>query len=191
MNKLSFYKKLFYAAAFITGCCFVSGCENDEKAIDDLTKKVVMKEEAINVVSMLSQEGKLKAILKAPLMIRVFADTVYTDFPNSLHCDFYDSTTTIETWLDSRHGKYYENLNKVYLWDSVVVISKTGDTLKCQDLWWDQNAKLFHTSKYTQYHTKGNRYYGNKGMEATQDLKRVTFNDGGGILKVSENGFPQ
>ena len=189
MTNFSFYKKLIYAAAFFTGCCFVSGCENDEKVIDDLTKRVVMKEEAINIESLLSQDGKLKAILKSPLMIRVFTDTIYTEFPNSLHCDFYDSSTSIETWLDSRHGKYYESLNKVYLRDSVVVISKAGDTLKCQDLWWDQNTRLFYTSKYTQYHTKGNWYYGNKGMEATQDLKRVTFNDGGGILKVSENEF--
>jgi LPS export ABC transporter protein LptC len=191
MNNFSFYKNFFYTAAFFTGCCFVSSCENDEKVIDDMTKKVVMREEAVNIESLLSQEGKLKAKLKAPLMLRVFDDTVYAEFPKSLHCDFYDSSTTIETWLDSRQGKYYENLNKVYLWDSVVVISRTGDTLKCQDLWWDQNTRLFYTTKYTQYHTKGNRYYGNKGMEATQDLRRVTFNDGGGILKVSESGFPQ
>ena len=191
MINFSRYKKTIQAAAFFTGCCFVGGCENDEKVITDFTKRVVMKEEVVNVESLLSQEGKLRAKLKAPLMLRVFDDTVYAEFPKSLHCDFYDSSTVIESWLDSKKGKYYENLNKVYLWDSVVVISRTGDTQNCHDLWWDQNTRLFYTSKYTQYHTKGNWYYGNKGMEATQDLKRVTFNDGGGILKVSENGFPK
>jgi len=85
MINLSFYKKKFYAAALFTGCCFVCSCENDEKVIDDLTKKVVMTEEAINIESQLSQEGKLRAVLQAPLMLRVFADTLYAEFPKSRH----------------------------------------------------------------------------------------------------------
>lgn len=168
-----------------------SSCENDEKVINDLTKRVVMKEEAVNVVSMLSQQGKLRAILKAPLMIRVFADTVYAEFPKSLHCDFYDSTVTIESWLDSKQGKYFENLNKVYLWDSVVVISRTGDTLKCQDLWWDQNTKLFYSDKYAEYRTPDKKIYPGKGLEATQDFSRITFRYPIGTIKVSESGFPE
>jgi LPS export ABC transporter protein LptC len=170
---------------------FFSSCENDEKVIIDLTKKVVMKEEAVNIESLMSQEGKLRAKLKAPLMIRVFADTVYAEFPKSLHCDFYDSSTTIETWLDSKQGKYYENLNKVYLWDSVVVISRTGDTLYCQDLWWDQNTKLFYSDNYAEYRTPDKKIYPGKGLEATQDFSRITFRYPTGTLKVSENGFPK
>ena len=135
MINFFFYKKLFYTAALFTGCCFVCSCENDVKVIDDMTKKVVMREEAVNVESMLSQEGKLKAILKAPLMLRVFADTIYAEFPKSLHCDFYNESTQIETWLDSKYGKYFETLGKVYLRDSVIVITTKGDTLKRPDLW--------------------------------------------------------
>jgi LPS export ABC transporter protein LptC len=191
MTNFFFYNKLFFAAAFLTGCCFVSSCENDVKVINDMTKKVVMREEAVNMQSMLSQEGKLRAILKAPLMVRVFDDTVYAEFPNSLHCDFYDSSTTIESWLDSKHGKYYENFNKVYLWDSVIVISRKGDTLKCQDLWWDQNTKLFYSDKYAEYRTPDKKIYPGKGLEATQDFSRITFRYPTGLLKVSENGFPQ
>jgi len=191
MTNLSFYKKLFYAAALFTGCCFVCSCENDEKVIDDMTKKVIMKEEAVNIESMLSQDGKLRAKLRAPLMIRVFADTIYADFPKSLHCDFYDSSNTIETRLDSRFGKYYESLGKVYLWDSVVVINRTGDTLKCKDLWWDQNTKLFYSDNYAEYLTPDKKIYPGKGLEATQDFSRVTFRYPTGQLKVSENGFPQ
>jgi LPS export ABC transporter protein LptC len=191
MNKLSFYKKIFYAAAFFTGCCFVSACENDEKVINDMTKKVVMKEEAIDIVSMLSQEGKLRAILKAPLMLRVFDDTVYAEFPKTLHCDFYDVNGQIESRLDSKYGKYYENLGKVYLRDSVVVITTKGDTLKSPDLWWDQNTKMFYTDKYATYHAPGKQVAGTIGLEATQDLTSVIFKNPVGTIKVSESGFPQ
>ncbi|HUR66063.1 MAG TPA: hypothetical protein VMZ03_06900, partial [Chitinophagaceae bacterium] len=54
-------RKIFYAAAFVTGCCFLLGCENDAGRVTDWTKKVVMTEEAIDVDSYLSQNGKMKA----------------------------------------------------------------------------------------------------------------------------------
>ena len=191
MLLFSVYKKIIQTAFFITGCFFMAGCENDDKVLQDWTKKVVMQEEAIQVESYLSQDGKLKAKLKAPLMIRVAGDTISVEFPNKLHCDFYDDSTQLETWLDSKYGIYYENLNKVYLRDSVVVITVKGDTLKSPDLWWDQGTKMFYTDKYATYHGVGKNIYGGKGMEATQDLKRIMFKETTGNLKVSENGFPQ
>jgi hypothetical protein len=168
-----------------------SGCENDEKVIRDLTEKKVMKEEAIKIEGYLSQDGKMKAKLKAPLMLRVSADTLYVEFPNSLHVDFYDDSTNIETRLDSRYGKYFENLGKVYLRDSVTVITVKGDTLKSPDLWWDQNTKLFYTDKYAVYHGIGKVIHGGKGLVATQDLNSIIFNEPTGTMQTSQNGFPK
>jgi LPS export ABC transporter protein LptC len=191
MSSFSFYKKTLYAAALITGCCFVCACENDEKKIKVLTENVVMKEEAIDIESYLSQSGKMKAKLKAPLMYRVSADTLYVEFPNSMHVDFYDDSTKVETWLDSKYGKYYEGLGKVYLRDSVVVITVKGDTLRSPDLWWDQNTKLFYTDKYVVYHGMGKNINGGKGLVATQDLKSLTFNNPDGTVKINDNGLPK
>jgi LPS export ABC transporter protein LptC len=179
------------ANSLLLAASLLSSCENDEKVINDLTKKVVMKEEAVNIVSQLSQDGKLKALLKAPLMLRVFDDTVYAEFPNSLHCKFYDSSNNVESWLDSKYGKYYENLGKVFLRDSVIVITVKGDTLKSPDLWWDQNTKKFYTDKYATYHAPGKQIYGTIGLEANQDLSSVTFKYPIGTIRVSENGFPK
>lgn len=191
MTNRSYNKYILNAAALLIGCCFVWGCENDKKKIDEWTKKVVMKEEANIVEAFMSQDGKMKARLTAPLMYRVAEDTVYTEFPNTMHVDFYDSLVKKETWLDCKYGKYYENLNKVYLKDSVVVITIKGDTLKCQDLWWDQNTKLFYTDNYAEYRTLDKKIYPGKGLEATQDFSRVTFREVTGVLKVKEGGFPE
>ncbi len=184
--------KLFLTALFITGCFFMLSCENDDKVLNDWTRRVVMREEARNVVSYMSQDGELRAKLTAPLMIRTSSDTISVEFPKSLHCDFYnDSTKKLETWLDCRYGIYYENLNKVYLRDSVVVITVKGDTLRSPDLWWDQTKKMFYTDKYAIYHGPGKNIYGGKGLEASQDLSRIMFKESTGDMKVSENGMPR
>ena len=183
-----------YSASFklliIVFIVFISGCENDKGVIDEWTRNVVLNEEAINIETYFSQKGVMKAKLKAPLMIRVpKADSPYVEFPKNLHVDFYNDSIVIESWLDSKYGKYFENQNKVYLKDSVVVITDKGDTLKAHDLWWDQNAKLFYTDKYAEYHGKDKQIFGGKGFEATQDLKRRTFKYPTGTIKVEDSGF--
>lgn len=181
-----------FAALLLLGCFFMSACENDDKTLREWTSRVVMRETAKDIVSYMSQNGEIRAKLTAPVMIRTNGDTLSVEFPRSLHCDFYnDSTRQLETWLDARYGMYYENLNKVYLRDSVVVITVKGDTLRAPDLWWDQSKSMFYTDKYALYKGPGKNIYGGKGLEASQDLKRITFKETTGNLKVSDNGMPQ
>ncbi|HZI54649.1 MAG TPA: LPS export ABC transporter periplasmic protein LptC [Chitinophagaceae bacterium] len=185
------YKLLFYSAALVTGCCFVYSCENQQKDIDIWLKDKVMTEEATNIESYISSEGKMKAKLTAPLMYRVMADTQYIEFPRTMHVDFYDDSTRIETWLDCKYGKYLESLNKVYLRDSVIVITTKGDTLRCHDLWWDKTKEIFYTDSVATYRSPGNDITGGKGMEATQDLKMVRFKAPLGTVRIEESGFPE
>lgn len=191
MINLSQHRNIIKTAAIILSCCFVYGCENDPRIIEALNKKVIMKEEAVQIESMLTQDGKLRARLRAPLMIRTFGDTLIAEFPKSLHCDFYDDSSRLDSWLDSQYGKYYEQQGRVYLRDSVIVITTKGDTLRSPDLWWDQNTKLFYTDKYAVYTGIGKNIVGGKGLVATQDLRSVTFHYPTGTVQVSESGAPK
>lgn len=170
-------------------CLFVISCENDINQINAWTGKKVMVETGKNIESYLSEEGLVKAKLTAPLMYRYEADTVYSEFPKTLHVDFYNDSTKIETRLDSKHGKYFETLDKVYLWDSVVVINVRGDTLKTNDLWWDKNRRLFYTDSYAEYRTKDKQIYPGRGLEATQDFKSIVFKQPIGTVNVSDKNF--
>jgi Protein of unknown function (DUF1239). len=185
------YKPVFYTAALVISCFFVYSCENKQKDIDVWFKDKVMTEVALNIESYISNEGKMKAKLTAPVMYRVLADTQYIEFPKTMHVDFYDDSTKIETWLDCKYGKYFESLNKVYLRDSVIVITQKGDTLRCHDLWWDKTKEIFYTDSVATYRSPGNDITGGKGMEATQDLKTVKFKAPLGVVKIEESGFPQ
>lgn len=183
-------RKYYRLAAFCISCFFLWSCENDPKIINDLTKDVVSVEEAKLIESFISSEGKMKARLTAPVMIRASrSDTQYVEFPKSLHVDFYNDSLVKETRLDSKYGKYYETFNKVYLRDSVVVITLKGDTLKSPDLWWDQNLGIFYTDKYAEYRSKDQQVQGHKGLQATQDLKTVTFIEPTALLDVKSNGL--
>lgn len=178
-------------AALVTGCFFLSACENDPKVLRELSEKKIMTEEARDIESYLSQQGQMRAKLTSPYMIRYLTDTIYVEFPQTLHVDFFDDSAWVETRLDALYGKYYESLNKVYLRDSVTVINREGDTLRCPELWWDQNLQKFYTDKPARLDGKDKHLVGNQGLEATQDLKVITFRYPTGPFRLKDEDIPQ
>jgi LPS export ABC transporter protein LptC len=181
----------FLVPCFLCLVLFFSSCENDQKQIDELTKPVESKEVAKIVESYLSQGGKIKAKLNAPLMYRYQKDTIMTEFPNTLKVEFYGDSLRTESWLFSKYGIYYDNLNKVFLRDSVVVINLDGDTLRCPELWWDQNSGKFYTDKPSRLDGKDKHIYCRDGIDAPQDLKIFTCHYPTGPFDVKEGQMPK
>ena len=170
----------------------IAGCENDEKEIREFTRKKMGVDEAKQIELLYSQAGKVKSKLTAPVMYR-YQDTLpRVEFPNTLHLDFYNDSLVIESVVDARYGRYIEGQNKAFLKDSVVAIQKFNqDTVRCQELWWDQNKQKFYTDKPALITKKdGTVLPAKKGFTASQDFKTITLLEPTeGILPVPESGF--
>ena len=179
--------KYFWQAAFIGSCLLFFSCENDPAEVDPGGGRKANIEVAHNIESFLSQNGKLKAKLVSPYMLRYLLDTSYLEFPRTLHVNFFDSIGKVESQVDAMYGKYLESQSKVYLRDSVVVFNVKGDTLRTPDLWWDQNTKKFYTDKFIRLRTKDKKIYGGKGFEANQDLSGYTIFQPTGIIIVPDS----
>lgn len=187
MKSFSQYFKLL--AALTISCFFVLSCENDIRDVNQLMKKQTAIEEAIDVTSYMSQQGQIKARLKSPYMLRYTnannqeADTPYVEFPRTLHVDFYDDSTRIESTVDARYARYREYEDKVLLRDSVVVINIfKGDTLRTSELWWDQKTEQFFTDKPVRIYQPDKTIFG-KGLKAAQDFSSYDiFNITGTVL---------
>ncbi len=184
------YSTLLVPCILCLAIFLFSSCENDPREIENWTRKAELREEAKTIESYLSQGGVMKAKLTAPLMYRYQRDTVFTEFPDSLHVDFYDDSVRVESWLTALYGIYYDNLNKVFLRDSVTVINNDGDTLRCPELWWDQNLQKFYTDKPARLDGKDKHLVGTQGLEATQDLRVIQFKYPVGPFNVKEEQTP-
>jgi LPS export ABC transporter protein LptC len=181
-------------AALLLGCFFlITACENDQQEVDNLFTRKVMLEEAHQIQSYYSEKGIVKAKLSAPLMLRRTQDSIYMEFPKSLHVDFYDTLTNIETILDARYAKYFEYDRKILLRDSVVVINlKNGDTLRTSELWWDQNKQEFYTTAPARINQRTQRMFARQGLRAAQDLSWKEFNQASGDFLSSDSTiFPE
>ncbi len=177
-------------AAFLTIISLSYSCVNDVDKVNAFFEKKLGVDEARNIESYMSQAGKMKAKLTAPLMLR-YQDTLpRVEFPNTLHVDFYtDSTHAIESQVDAHYGKYIETQNKVFLRDSVRVFNVQGDTLHCQELWWDQTSGKFTTDKPVRIYRKDLILFG-EGLSAPQDFKTFEiYHPTNSIIRVPAGQF--
>ncbi len=189
----STHKKII--AALFMGCIFLTACENTQQEIDSLAKKNTSVEEATNVNVNYTLGGKAKAILTAPIMLRVQNDTMpFVEFPKKIHVDFYNDSTKIESILDAKYARYIESQSKILLKDSVRFIGlKNGDTLYCNELYWDRNRPVyqFYTESPTQVRTKTHAI-NSIGFETSQDFKDKNFkNVTKSIFKIPASQFPE
>jgi LPS export ABC transporter protein LptC len=170
-------------AALLISCLFILSCENDIKEVNDLLKKQTGVEEGKDVTSYLSQEGHVKAKLRSPYMLRYQSDSPYVEFPRSVHVDIFNDSTKTESTVDALFARYREYESKVFLKDSVVVINiEKGDTLKTNELWWDQNTQEFYTDKPVRIYQKDKTIFGH-GLKAKQDFSSYDiFNITGIVL---------
>ena len=141
----------------------------------------------------MSQNGVMKARLTSPFMLRhqADADSSYMEFPKTLHVDFYNDSVKIESILDALYARYREYERKVFLKDSVVVINiLKGDTLKTDELWWDQNKEEFYTDKPVRIFQPDKTIYG-VGMRAGQDFSWYDIYHITGIVLTTGDGIPE
>ena len=167
---------IFFLAA-VTGCFFFTACENDISEVERFSKREIGIEEGKNIVSVLSNGGIIRAKLTAPVLLRHQTQVPKVEFPSSLHVDFYDSLKNVESQLFAKYGEYKENQNLIFLRDSIVVFNIKGDTLLTNELYWDQNQKIFYNDKPTiviQTNPR-QRLYSKDGLTADQNLQWFTL----------------
>jgi hypothetical protein len=184
--------KFILKAALIPGCFFINSCENSLEDIEKITSRRIGVEEAKQVDIIYSLGDKTKARLTAPYMLR-HQDTIpYIEFTKTVHTDFYDDSLRIESRLDAHYGKYMETESKVFLKDSVVVFNTKGDTLFCNELYWDRSktGREFYTDKPVRIRTLTQIIDGD-GLDAPQDFKSWHIINGRGLVRVSSKEFPE
>jgi LPS export ABC transporter protein LptC len=185
-------KYFFFANWMILACVIFGSCENNEKDLPQFRKKQYSVDEGRQIVAYMSEDAKIKAKLTSPFMLRSEMDSPYVEFPRTLHVDFFNDSMAIESQMDALYGRWKELENKVFLKDSVVVRNiLKGDTLRCQELWWDQKAEKFYTDKPVRIYKKGGTIIYGTGFEAPQDFSGYTIFHITGPYGFPEKGLPK
>lgn len=191
MKALKFYIFFFFTAVVLLACLLIS-CENSLEDINKITTKGIGIETAKGVTIIYSIGSQTKSRITAPLMLRHEEAIPYVEFTKTIHADFFDDTLGITSKLDAHYAKYFETESKVFLKDSVVVINTKGDTLYCNELYWDRKrtGEEFYTDKPVRIRTPTEILDGD-GLDAPQDFHNWHLINGRGIVRVNSSEFPE
>ncbi len=183
--------KFLLFTSFVFAVMFLVSCGNSDKELNEYNYKALGIEEIKDADINYTLGGNAKAKLRSPLMLRVQEANQYVEFPKKLHVDFFNETGAVDSRLDALYGKYYELESKVFLRDSVKVINVLGDTLYCNELWWDRSRKgnEFYTDKPVRIRRKLQIIDG-IGMDASQDFKAWHIINPVGVINVPNSQFP-
>jgi len=185
----SFSRHLFLLLRFAPFAVYLAACSVPPQELAG--KPDTGKDRARDVVIDYSVQGKKKALLKGPVMYRVQDTVTFAEFPQTLHVDFFDSNDSIESYLDARYGRYTEGQSRVFLKDSVRITNRLGDTLYCEELYWDRSRlnQEFYTDKPVRIRRKTEVIDG-VGMAARQDFREWVILNPVGHVKVPRSSFP-
>lgn len=166
-------------------------CENSRTDIAQFSKKSIGTEVARDVSILYALGDQTKSRINAPLMLRHVEATPYIEFPQNIYADFFDDSMRVESRLSAHYAEYFESDSKVFLRDSVVVINNKGDTLFCQELYWDRNKRgqEFFTDKPVRIRTLTQIIDGD-GLDAPQDFKSWHIINGRGVVRVPSADLP-
>jgi lipopolysaccharide export system protein LptC len=170
-------KNLFkIAVALISSCFFMASCENNVNDVKDLGKKSGGVDIGKDVAIYMSSGGKMSAKIMGPIMNRYIQDSSkMVEFPKNIYVDFFKDSAKVDSKLRANYANYKETENKIFLQGNVVVFNLQGDTLWCQEMFWDQDVIV-------KQHNPQVKTFG-KGFEANQDLTDIR------IFQIQPNSY--
>ncbi len=165
-----------FAAALFVLALIISACSEEKvkPSIDTSVKgSELPSQESWNSTVFFSDSGKTRAVLKTG-HLRVYEDSKETILDSNISVDFYNDLEEITTTLTAKRGKVNDATEDLYAYDSVVVVSDSGTTLKTDELMWRNKDRKIVSDKFVTILSPKEKIQG-FGFESDQHLRNYVI----------------
>jgi hypothetical protein len=166
----------------------LASCENNIGEVKDLFDypdpniEVVVEPKIV-----FSDSAKVQARITAPIMHRESSSGVYGKdiFPDGVKAKMYNKDGKISSWLNADYGENRRKTNEIMVERNVLLYNTEGDTLRAEELIWDQEEHLLHTDKFVRMTSEGQLIYG-FGFRSREDFSEWEIKAFKGMVEVDE-----
>jgi len=131
-----------------------------------------------------SKNARIEARIQSKQINRyIDVEEPYTEFPEGLYVEFYDSLQKVSSFIKANYCIYDETERLWTAENDVVSVSDEGDTLNTEFLIWDEQKEKIYSDRYVRITNKDGIIHG-KGFEADQNLTNWTIKQTSGTISV-------
>ena len=175
LNSKALYKKIFRSIAtlFWVAVLFLSCTNNNVNQITAFNHPPGAPEVVAHDIEILfSDSAVIRFKLNAPsLKIYEDEDEPFTEFPEGFQILQYNTNKEITSSIVASYGKNYEKKSLWELRQNVVAVTESGDTLKTELLFWDEEKNLIYSDQYVKFIQKEKIIMGT-GFESDLQMKK-------------------
>ena len=118
-----------------------------------------------------TDSGLTKALVTAPLLERYASEEKnYTEMRKGINVKFLDKKGNVESFLTSLYAVRYDKEKRMIARNKVVVMNTDGDTLRTEELLWNEATQRISTQKQVTITTKNEMMWGD-GLESDVAFK--------------------
>ena len=116
-----------------------------------------------------TDSGRVTAVVHAG-HIAVFSNRKSTLLDQKIKVDFFNDREQHTSNLTAERGTVNDETHDLEAYGNVVVVSDSGTTLKCEELFWSDAKQLIHTPAFVEIASPSDHIQGH-GLESDQSLK--------------------
>jgi len=160
-------------------------CENDiqkVKEFADIQNQPSITAEGFE--SIFSDSTIIRYKLNTPkLVYQDEADPPYIEYPLGVHIEKYDARMNITASIRANYAKYFSKEERWEAKNNVVAINASGDTLKTEQLLWDENKGKIYSDEFVKI-IRADQIMTGIGLEANQDFSNWKIKNPKGTIYV-------
>lgn len=178
-------------AGLLCGVLIFSACTNDIEKIKAFSPSESLPVvQAENFETIYSDSGIVRFFLKAPELKRFETDgKSFTEFPKGVLLMKYDVHGQVISSISCRYARQFMKEKKWEAKNDVVAINNEGDTLRTENLTWDEQAGRIYSEDFVRI-IRSNQNLTGIGFESDQSLKnwRIKKPKGPIYIQIHQGG---
>lgn len=139
-----------------------------------------------NIFITYTDSGYTKAKVYAPMLERYASDSRNeTVMRNGITTYFYNKDKKIESYLKSKYAIRYDREKKMIARNDVILVNNKGDSLRTEELIWDEAKQQIHSDKFVRITTKDEIIMGD-GFESNTEFTQYRIFSIRGIISLKK-----
>lgn len=176
--------KQLIPVALATGI-FVS-CSNEIEEIRALTEdRDVAVQTVLNGTFHYTEKGQLVNVLEAAVLDRYEGENPRVEVSGGFTLTSFDSLSAESGKLKAEKGTFWDNENRLWARENVILTGEDGSTLHTEELFFVQDSNLVYTDKHVKITTEDGEIFG-KGLISDRSFKKRQIKQVTGTFLVED-----